>query len=70
MNVFKVFTGFILVMLGLSLLAAQNIGSVEYGSVIIIGPIPIVLASSPGMAIFAVVFAVFLILFMLIMARW
>ena len=68
MNPIKVFIGFILIMLGLALLALKS-GNVQYGSVFIIGPIPIVLASSPELALIGILIAVILMLTVLLMVR-
>ncbi len=68
MNPVKVFVGLSLVMLGLMLLAIQN-ANVQYGSVFIIGPFPIVLASSPEMAFVAILIAIVMLLALLLMVR-
>ena len=68
MNPVKVFIGLSLVMLGLMLLAIQNV-NVQYGSVFIIGPFPIVLASSPEMAFVGILIAVAMLLAFLLMVR-
>ncbi len=67
MRIDYVFIGIALVFMGLSLLAISGIssGNVQYGGVVIIGPFPIVFGSSPSMAIFGIVFALFVIMFML-----
>ncbi|MBO8179954.1 MAG: TIGR00304 family protein [Archaeoglobus sp.] len=69
MNPFKVMIGFAVVMLGLTLLALSSAENVEYGGVVIIGPIPIVFGSSPDIAVFMVFIALILILLPLLM-RW
>jgi uncharacterized protein (TIGR00304 family) len=72
MNPFKVFAGIMFVMVGLSLLAISSLAgaNAQYGAVVIIGPIPIVLASSPDMAVFLLIFAVMIIALAFIFARW
>jgi uncharacterized protein (TIGR00304 family) len=60
----KVFIGFVLLFIGISLLASTT---VKYGGVIIFGPFPIILASSPDMAIAGMVIAaamLFILLFL------
>ena len=69
MNPFKVMIGITVVMLGLTLLALSSAGNVEYGGVVIIGPVPIVFGSSPDIAVFMVFIALVLILLPLLM-RW
>ncbi len=44
--------------------------NVEFGGVILIGPIPIVIASSPPMAFVALLLLVFLFLMILVTLRW
>ncbi len=68
MNPIKVFAGFVILMLGLALLLIKS-ASVQYGSVFIIGPIPIVFASSPEMALIGILIAVVLMLTALLMVR-
>lgn len=71
MNPFKVLSGFVVLMLGLSLLFLSSNQTAEYGAVVIIGPLPIVLASNPDIAIFMVLFAIMLILLpLLLLWRW
>ena len=59
-----VFLGLALIFLGLSLLVLST-GNVQYGGVILIGPFPIIIGSSPGMAMLGIVFAFLMLLFML-----
>lgn len=71
MNPFKVFTGFVILMLGISLLllsSSQNYGA-EYGGVVVIGPFPIVFASSPDIATFMILIAIIFVLLPLLW-RW
>ena len=68
MNPVKVFTGIMLVFIGLTLLSLSSLSAqnVQVGGVVMIGPIPIVFGSSPAMASFALVMAlVFLIFFLM-----
>jgi len=67
MNPNKIFFGFLLIFLGIVLLSISN--GAEFGGVILFGPIPIVIASSPSMAFFALIL-VLLILLILIVLRW
>jgi len=69
MNPTKFFLGFILIFLGMVLLSLFQ-ENVEFGGVILIGPIPIVIASSPPMAFVALLLLVFLFLMILIALRW
>jgi uncharacterized protein (TIGR00304 family) len=72
MRVEKVFAGITLIFMGLALLtisSAMNVANVEYGGVVIIGPLPIIFGSSLDMAVFGIVFAVILILLMLAFLR-
>ncbi len=72
MNPFKVFAGITLVMIGLSIFALGSLAEsgAEYGAVVVIGPIPIVLASNPDMAAFLLIFAVMMIVLAFLLARW
>lgn len=69
MNPFKVFTGLVILMLGISLLILSSTGSAEYGGVVIIGPLPIVFASNPDIATLMILIAVIFILLPLLW-RW
>ncbi len=69
MNPFKVFSGFVILMLGISLLALSSASSAEYGMVVIVGPFPIVLASSPDIATVLVILAVIMILLPVLLWR-
>uniref|UniRef100_A0A7C3RB42 TIGR00304 family protein n=1 Tax=Archaeoglobus fulgidus TaxID=2234 RepID=A0A7C3RB42_ARCFL len=69
MNPLKVVTGFAVVMLGLTLLVLSSAENIQYGGVLIIGPVPVVFGSSPDIAVFMVFIALILILLPLLM-RW
>jgi uncharacterized protein (TIGR00304 family) len=69
MNPFKVMAGIAIVMLGLTMLALSSAENVQYGGVVVIGPIPIIFGSSPDIAVFMVFIALILILLPLLM-RW
>ncbi len=70
MNPFKVFAGFVILMLGVSLLFLSLIQTTpEYGGVIVIWPFPIVFASSPDIATFMILVAVIFVLLPLLW-RW
>ncbi len=73
MRIEKVFMGITLIFMGLALLmiaSAMHSANVQYGGVIIIGPFPIVFGSSPGMALFGVMFAIVILLMTLMLLRW
>ncbi len=69
MNPFKVFSGITLIFFGLVLYTLSKIPAdkVEYGGVVLIGPVPIVFGSSTVLMTSAIVIA--LLLFILAMAR-
>ncbi len=69
MNPFKVFTGVMLVFIGLTLLSISSMQNVQYGGVVLIGPIPIVFGSSPAFASFALILALVFIVFFLVAFR-
>ena len=74
MNPFKVFSGLVMVMLGISLLAlstlsTSNYSNSEYGMVLIIGPFPIILASSPQIAILLIFLVLIAILLPVLLWR-
>ncbi|WP_456468894.1 TIGR00304 family membrane protein [Archaeoglobus sp.] len=71
MNPFKVFTGFVILMLGISLLLLSSAQKyvAEYGGVVVIGPFPIVFASSPDIATFMIFIAIIFVLLPLLW-RW
>ncbi len=74
MNPFKVFSGLVMVMLGISLLAlstlsTSNYSNSEYGMVLIIGPFPIILASSPQIAILLIFLVLIVILLPVLLWR-
>jgi len=73
MRVEKVFAGIVLIFMGISILMlslAMHSANVQYGGVVIIGPLPIVFGSSPSMAVFAVVLAAVLFIIILTLLRW
>jgi len=61
MNSFKIMVGIVLIFLGISMLIISQ-SNVEYGGVVVIGPIPIVFSSSPEMAMFSIVIAAIFLL--------
>ncbi|RLI74700.1 TIGR00304 family protein [Archaeoglobales archaeon] len=61
MNPFKIMIGIVLIFMGMSMLLISQ-SNVEYGGIVIIGPIPIVFGSSPDMAIFSIVIAAILLI--------
>ncbi|MCD6494254.1 MAG: DUF131 domain-containing protein [Archaeoglobaceae archaeon] len=61
MNPFKIMVGVVLIFLGISMLIISQ-SNVEYGGVVVIGPIPIVFSSSPEMAMFSIVIAAIFLL--------
>ena len=71
MNPFKVFTGFVILMLGISLLLLSSAQKYRagYGGVVVIGPFPIVFASSPDIATFMILIAIIFVLLPLLW-RW
>jgi uncharacterized protein (TIGR00304 family) len=64
----KVFIGFALIFMGISLLLMSS--GVQYGGVLIIGPFPIVLASSPDMAVLGILMSAFMLLMLYAFLRW
>ncbi len=68
MNPFKVFAGITIMMLGFMLLIISQFENVEYGGVIIIGPIPIIFASSQPILIFSII-AFFMMLILILTLR-
>ena len=70
MNPVKVFSGIALIFLGLTLLIISQTekAEVEYGGVVIIGPIPIVFGSSVSIIALVVLLAAFLLI--LFTLRW
>ncbi len=70
MNPLKVFAGVTLVMVGLAMLALSSVENADYGAVVVIGPLPIVVASSPDMAALMLLFAVMVIILAFTLSRW
>jgi len=71
MRIDKVFMGFALMFMGIALLMLSTANTnVQYGGVVIIGPIPIVFGSSVDMAVFGVFLAVFILMAILLLMRW
>ena len=70
MNPVKVFSGIALIFLGLTLLIISQAekAEVEYGGVVVIGPIPIVFGSSVSIIALVVLLAAFLLI--LFTLRW
>jgi len=69
MNPFKVFAGITMMMLGFMLLIISQFENVEYGGAIIIGPIPILFASSQPILIFSVII-LFIFMMLILTLRW
>ena len=63
-----VFAGFVLLMIGLSLLTLSSTNA-EFGGIILIGPFPIIFGTSAGLAVSAALIGVVLFLFLLALAR-
>jgi len=59
-----IFAGFILLMVGLSLITLSS-ANVEYGGIILIGPIPIVFGSSAELAVSAALIGIVILFFLL-----
>jgi|Deesub1362B_J571_1020462.scaffolds.fasta_scaffold00025_29 uncharacterized protein (TIGR00304 family) len=70
MNPIKIFVGIALIFMGISLLLISQAESVEYGGVVVIGPFPIIFASSPDMAVISIFIAAFFLLMLLFFTRW
>ncbi len=70
MNPIKIFVGIALIFMGISLLILSQAENVEYGGVMVIGPFPIILASSPDMAVVSIFIAVLFLLVLLLFTRW
>lgn len=68
MNPFKIMVGIVLIFLGISMLIISQ-SNVEYGGVVVIGPIPIVFSSSPEMAMFSIVIAAIFLLIAYVFMR-
>jgi|Deesub1362B_J571_1020462.scaffolds.fasta_scaffold00357_17 uncharacterized protein (TIGR00304 family) len=64
----KIFIGFALLFMGIAMLTVS--ASVEYGGVILIGPIPIVFGSSPEMAIAGIAVTAVMLLIIYSAFRW
>ena len=62
-----VLIGFVLMFMGIALLSLTS--HVQYGGVVIVGPIPIVFGSSPEMIVFCLILAL-IIFSLLIFMRW
>ncbi len=71
MNPTKVFSGITLIFFGMVLYAISKIPAenVEYGGVVLVGPIPIVFGSNPELMSLAV-FAALLLFVLAVMRRW
>ncbi len=71
MNPTKVFSGITLIFFGMVLYAISKIPAenVEYGGVVLVGPIPIVFGSNPELMSLAV-FAALLLFVLAAMRRW
>jgi|Deesub1362A_J573_1020465.scaffolds.fasta_scaffold00050_49 uncharacterized protein (TIGR00304 family) len=63
--------GIAVILMGLSLIVLDNIAeNVEYGGVVLIGPIPIVFGSSSEMAGITILIAAIFFAIMFLMWRW
>lgn len=68
MNPFKVFSGVMLIFLGLTLYLISKADYVQYGGVVLIGPIPIIFGNSPELIALPVIIIALLIAIMAL--RW
>ncbi len=66
----KVFIGLVLLFAGIAILMMSKAENVSGAGVIIVGPIPIVVASSPEMALLGLVIAAVMLLFVYSLTRW
>ncbi|AEA46372.1 TIGR00304 family membrane protein [Archaeoglobus veneficus] len=67
----KIFMGLVIMSLGFAMLALSSLSEhAEVGGVVIIGPIPIVIGSSPEMAFLGIVMAVVMLLLAYSFTRW
>jgi len=70
-NLFKVFVGITLVVIGFSILALGSLaGAAQYGALVMIGPVPIILSSSPELAAFLLIFALIILILPILFTRW
>jgi uncharacterized protein (TIGR00304 family) len=70
MRLEKITIGMAMVIMGFGLLMLSTVPRVEYGGVILIGPIPIIFGSSIDMAVAGIVMTVLMLLFLLTLFRW
>lgn len=69
MDIGRLVMGFALVFLGLAIISISAISSISYGALVMIGPVPIVVSSDAGMAVFLMLLAV-IFLFLMYLLRW
>lgn len=69
MNPFKIMLGIVLIFMGVSMLVISQ-SNVEYGGIVVIGPIPIVFGSSPDMAVFSIIIAAIFLVLAYAFMRW
>ncbi|MCX8172565.1 MAG: DUF131 domain-containing protein [Archaeoglobaceae archaeon] len=66
MDAGKLFLGFALVIIGLTLVSVSRISHTSYGAIVILGPLPVIVASELGIAIFLLILASILLLILYI----
>ncbi|MEM4946160.1 MAG: DUF131 domain-containing protein [Archaeoglobaceae archaeon] len=69
MDAGRLMLGFAMILIGLGLISLSAFPNVSYGALVMIGPIPIVVASESGIAIFLMLIAVAFI-FAIYLLRW
>lgn len=69
MDIARLMIGFALVFLGLAIISISAVSNFSYGALVMIGPVPIVVSSDTGMAVFLVLIAAIMLL-MLYLLRW
>ncbi|MCS7144523.1 MAG: DUF131 domain-containing protein [Archaeoglobaceae archaeon] len=70
MDVGKLMLGFTLAILGLALLSLSSVANVNYGAILMIGPVPIVVSSDSGMAIFLILLTTVIIATIYLLRWW
>lgn len=69
MDIGRLVIGLALVFLGLTMISISAVSSFSYGALVMIGPVPIVVSSDAGMAVFLMLLAAIMLL-MLYLLRW
>ncbi|MCS7143841.1 MAG: DUF131 domain-containing protein [Archaeoglobaceae archaeon] len=70
MDLGRLMLGIVFLVLGLMILSLESAPKIEYGAVVMIGPVPILVASDVGLALFLILISAFLLALVYLLRWW